>query len=85
MTVDPSAWRIGGMDRRTASRKAALAQSSRIAVEIVRKQEEQIGFAAHPRRWVVGRCFAWLRQNRRLSRDFEATIASATNFVSRHG
>jgi putative transposase len=34
-----------------------------------------------PRRWVVERCFAWLGRNRRLTRDFEATIASATAFL----
>jgi len=58
-----------------------VAQATRIAVEIVRKPKEQVGFAVHPRRWVVERCFAWLGRNRRLSRDFEATIASATSFL----
>ena len=27
------------------------------------------------------RCFAWLNRNRRLAKDFEATIASATAFL----
>lgn len=58
-----------------------VAQATRIAIEIVRKPKAQIGFAVHPRRWVVERCFAWLGRNRRLSRDFEATIASATSFL----
>jgi transposase len=31
----------------------------------------------NPRRWVVERFFAWIGRNRRLARDFEATIASA--------
>jgi putative transposase len=30
---------------------------------------------------VVERCFAWLGRNRRLAKDFEATIASATAFL----
>ena len=34
-----------------------------------------------PRRWVIERCFAWLGRNRRLAKDFEATIASATAFL----
>src|SRR5215217_6857313 len=46
-----------------------------------RKQRDQVGFAVHPRRWVVERFFAWLGRNRRLAKDFEATIASATAFL----
>ena len=30
-----------------------------------------------PRRWVVERTIAWLNRNRRLAKDFEATIESA--------
>jgi transposase len=30
---------------------------------------------------VVERFFAWLGRNRRLAKDFEATIASATTFL----
>ena len=52
-----------------------------IAVQIVRKIPNQVGFEVHPRRWVVERCFAWLNRNRRLAKDFEATIASATAFL----
>jgi len=29
------------------------------------------------RRWVVERTFAWLNRNRRLAKDFEATLESA--------
>ncbi len=58
-----------------------MTNATRIIVEIVRKQAGQIGFAVHPRRWVVERFFAWLGRNRRLARDFEATIPSATAFL----
>ena len=58
-----------------------VANASRIAIEIVRKQAGQIGFAVHPRRWVVERFFAWIGRNRRLARDFEATVASAEAFL----
>jgi Phage integrase family len=37
-----------------------------IAVEIVRKNPDQVGFAVNPRRWVVERFFAWIGRNRRL-------------------
>ena len=55
-----------------------VAEATRIAIEIVRKPKDQKGFAVHPRRWVIERTFAWLGRNRRLARDFEASIASAT-------
>lgn len=58
-----------------------LAQSTRIIVEIVRKPPDQIGFAVHPRRWVVERFFAWLGRNRRFSKDVEKTIKSAEAFI----
>ena len=34
-------------------------------------------FKAEPKRWVIERTFAWFGRNRRLAKDFEATIASA--------
>jgi transposase len=58
-----------------------VAVATLIAIEIVRKPAGQVGFAVHPRRWVVERCFAWLGRNRRLAKDFEASVASATAFL----
>ena len=58
-----------------------VATATVIAVEIVRKSPDQVGFAVHPRRWVVERFFAWINRNRRLAKDFEATIASARAFL----
>jgi transposase len=52
-----------------------------IVVEIVRKPPDQVGFAVHPRRWVVERFFAWISRNRRLWKDPEATLASARAFL----
>ena len=43
--------------------------------------EGQVGFAVHARRWVVERFFAWINRNRRLAKDFEASIASAEAFL----
>ena len=54
-----------------------------IAVEIVRKNPDQIGFAVNPRRWVVERFFAWIGRNRRLAKDFEATIDFSTRLPLR--
>lgn len=52
-----------------------------IDIEIVRKPPDQVGFAVHPRRWVVERYFSWISRNRRLWKDTEATIASAKAFL----
>ncbi len=58
-----------------------VAAATIIVIEIICKQASQVGFAVQPRRWVVERTFAWLGRSRRLARDFEATIASATAFL----
>ena len=58
-----------------------VAKATLIAVEIVRKNPGQVGFAVNPRRWVVERFFAWIGRNRRLAKDFEATIGSARAFL----
>lgn len=58
-----------------------VAYATAIRVEIVRKPADQVGFAVHPRRWVVERFFAWLGRNHRLAKDFEASIASAQAFL----
>ena len=58
-----------------------VATATRIIVEIVNKHLDQVGFTVLPRRWVVERFFAWIGRNRRLAKDFEATIASARAFL----
>jgi len=58
-----------------------VATATRIIVEIVAKSPDQIGFAVLPRRWVVERFFAWIGRNRRLAKDFEASIDSARAFL----
>ena len=47
------------------------AEALGVAVEVVRKAPDQVGFVVQPRRWVVERTFAWLLKCRRLVRDFE--------------
>ena len=65
----------------TAYAGERVANATRIIVEIVRKMPEQVGFLVLPRRWVVERFFAWINRNRRLAKDFEGTVASATAFL----
>ena len=39
------------------------------------------GFVVLPRRWVVERTFAWIEQNRRMSKDYERLCASGESLV----
>ena len=55
----------------------ALDKLGKWTLEIVKRPDHAKGFEVLRRRWVVERTFAWLNRNRRLAKDFEATIASA--------
>jgi len=61
--------------------KQALKGKGNWTIEIVRRCDKQKGFKVLPRRWVVERTFAWLGRCRRLAKDFEATIESATAWI----
>ena len=60
---------------------AALAQIGKWKLQIIKRSDAAKGFERLPRRWVVERTIAWLNRNRRLAKDFEATIASATAWI----
>jgi transposase len=68
----------GGYQGETAAHAAAR---ERLRLQIVKREPGSRGFAVLPRRWVVERTFAWLGRNRRLAKDFEATLASAATMV----
>jgi putative transposase len=56
-----------------------LAKFDNWTIEVVKRIAA--GFDVLPRRWVVQRTMAWLNRNRRLAKDFEATLASATTWI----
>jgi putative transposase len=58
-----------------------VANAGPIRIEVVRKPDNQVSFAVIGRRWTVERFFAWLNKNRRLAKDFEATMESAEAFL----
>ena len=61
--------------------QGAIADCGPWTIEIVKRPPGVKGFQLLPRRWVVERTFAWLGRSRRLAKDFEATIDSATAWV----
>ena len=61
--------------------RGALAAFGKWTLEIIKRSDRAKGFEVLPRRWVIERTFAWLGRCRRLAKDFETTIASATAWV----
>jgi transposase len=61
--------------------REALVKFGDWTLEIVKRAADAAGFQLLPRRWVVERTLAWLNRNRRLAKDFEASIASAKAWV----
>jgi transposase len=59
----------------------AIADLGKWTIEIVTRSQSVGTFRAEPRRWVVERTFAWFGRNRRLAKDFEASMASAEAWV----
>ena len=60
----------------------ALKAIGRWTVQIVKRSDTAEGFEVLPRRWVVERTFAWLGRCRRLSKDWEKSIASAEAWIT---
>lgn len=59
----------------------SLVEAGNWSIEIIKRSDTAKGFVLLPRRWVVERTLAWLSRNRRLARDFERTIESATAWL----
>jgi len=59
----------------------ALQRNGKWTVEIVRRSDTAKGFVVLPLRWAVERTLAGFNRNRRLVKDFEQTIASATAWL----
>lgn len=61
--------------------REAIAGSGEWTIEVIKREQGFRGFQLLPRRWVVERTFAWHGRCRRLTRDFEATLASSTAWL----
>ena len=61
----------GAYDRLKLMDKAAFLD---FTIEVIKRSDDQKGFKALPRRWVVERTFGWMIRWRRLVRDYEKRI-----------
>jgi len=73
--------RLQGSRRAGDKLRAALTKIGQWTLQIIKRSDRAKGFELLPRRWVVERTFAWLGRNRRLAKDFERTIESATAWL----
>lgn len=64
-------WADGGYAEAVVGWINGLRRRRPVALEIVRRDPNNPGFAILPRRWVVERTFAWFFKQRRLVRDYE--------------
>lgn len=51
-----------------------------VGVEVVKRPDVK-RFVVVPKRWIVERSFGWLNRDRRLSKDYERTIASGEGWI----
>ena len=64
-----------------AKLETALAALGTWTLKIGKRADIAKGFELLPRRWVVERTLAWLNRNRRLAKDFEALLETATTWL----
>ena len=62
-------------------RQALTQVRAHLKTEILTRSDQQKGFVALPKRWLVERTLAWLNRCRRLAKDFENRLRYAAAFV----
>lgn len=61
--------------------KALAKLRPQLKPEIIKRSDPALGFVVVPKRWIVERTIAWLNRCRRLAKDCENRIRTATAFV----
>jgi len=59
---------------------ANASKETGIDVTMVKRPDIK-GFVVVPKRWIVERSFGWLNRDRRLSKDYERTVASSEAWI----
>ena len=59
---------------------ADASERSHVVVTMVKRPDIR-GFVVVPKRWIVERTFGWMNRDRRLSKDYERTIASSQSWI----
>ncbi len=59
---------------------ADAAEKTGIAVTMVKRSDIK-GFVVIPKRWIVERSLGWMNRERRLSKDYERTLASSEAWI----
>ncbi len=72
-------WADGGYQG--AKFKTAFDKIAAWKLSVVKRSDDHTGFRVLPRRWVVERTFAWIGRNRRMAKDFERLIETATAYI----
>src|SRR2546428_2530223 len=52
-----------------------------LKLQVIKRSEQQKGFAVLPKRWIVERTFGWFMKNRRLVRDYEVKTEHAEGWL----
>ncbi len=74
-------WADGGYSGELVDWLHDLRNYRKIALEIVKRNDDQKGFIVLPRRWVVERTFGWFGRYRRLSKDYETLTDTSETMI----
>ena len=74
-------WADGGYAGALVSWVWRLRAQRRVRLEIVKRTEQQRGFAVLPKRWIVERTLGWLVKNRRLRCDYEQLTSTSETLI----
>ena len=50
-------------------------------IEVIKRSDDIKGFKIVPKRWIVERTFAWISNNRRMSKDYEHETYTSESLV----